>query len=164
MFSWTNWLLSCGRCNEKKWAHFPTRRGKPCLLNPVDDEPRQHIDFKRALILGLSERGQKTVDLLGLGRSPLNAARAIWLTFIESLLLLASFAHVREVKEEARNLLIWSMQDDAPYSAMVLSYISTMAPKLALPPVPHLLITEAGQQERIRQLVQQNADVIAQML
>jgi uncharacterized protein (TIGR02646 family) len=163
MFCWTNWLLSCARCNETKWAHFPSYRGQPCLLNPVEEDPRQHIDFKRAIILGLSARGLKTIQLVGLDRLPLNAARANWLTLIDSLLLLACFARMPEVREESRNLLIWSMQDDAPYSAMVLCYLSTKAPKLVRPTTPHPRIAETGQQERIRRLVQQNADAIAQI-
>jgi uncharacterized protein (TIGR02646 family) len=163
MFQWSNWLLSCGRCNQKKWAHFPACRGLPCLLNPTKEEPTEHIDFKRANILALSKRGQKTIRLVGLDRAPLNGARASWLTYIDSLLLLAALARQRNIKAESRNLLIWSMQNDAPYSAMTLAYLASRCPNLARPARPHPRIFEANQQERIMQLVKENADEISQI-
>jgi len=39
LFLWTNWLLSCGRCNDSKWRHFPMLGSLPCLLDPTVDDP-----------------------------------------------------------------------------------------------------------------------------
>ncbi len=162
MFAWDNWLLSCGRCNQKKWAHFPMCGDKPCLLNPIADEPGLYLDFQRAMILNISEseRGQETIRLVGLARMPLRSERASWLCRIDSLLLLASSGHSAQVKTDSRSLLIWAMQVDAPYSAMTVAYLRSKAPKLANPAVPHPYIAEAEQVERIRELVEAHADEI----
>jgi uncharacterized protein (TIGR02646 family) len=164
MFAWDNWLLSCGRCNQTKWKHFPMCGDEPCLLNPTTDDPILHLDFQRAMILGLSERGNETIRLVGLHRAPLRSERASWLCRVDSLLLLAVHGHSAEVRSESRNLLIWTMQDDAPYAAMTNVYLRSMTPKLASPPVPHPRIAEADQVERIRALVETHADEIAQIV
>ena len=65
-------------------------------------------------------------------------ARALWLLDIEKLLLLAIC--VPEVRTTARELLIWAMQDDAPYAAMARSYLRKQVPKLANPITPHPVI------------------------
>ncbi len=163
MFSWTNWLLSCVRCNQTKRIQFPMHRRVPDLLDPTRDDPLAHLDFNRSTILALSRRGRETIRLVGLDRQPLNGARAIWLTFVDALLLLAVLSQVPAVRQEARNLLIWSMQDDAPFSAMVLAYLKTRTPRLAVPVTPHLRVLEADQVERIRQLVRAHADEINQI-
>jgi uncharacterized protein (TIGR02646 family) len=163
MFAWENWLLSCGRCNQSKWAHFPMCAEGPSLLNPTTDDPRLHVIFQRAVILGLSQRGTDTIRLVGLGRMPLKSERASWLCRIDSLLLLASSGQSAHVKAESRGLLIWAMQDDAPYSAMTMAYLRLMAPKLVNPAVPHSYIAEADQVERIRELVEMHAEEIAQI-
>ncbi len=163
MFAWDNWLLSCGRCNQTKWAHFPMCGGEPCLLNPVADDPVVHLDFIGATILGLSERGQETIRLVGLHRAPLRSERASWLCRIHSLLLLAAHARSTEARTECRDLLVWAMQDDAPYAAMTRTYLRAKAPRLAHPPVPHPRIVEADQIERFFVLVETHADEIAQI-
>lgn len=163
MFAWDNWLLSCGRCNQSKWAHFPMAGDKPCLLNPAADDPRVHLDFHRAAILDLSPRGLDTIRLLGLARMPLKSERASWLCRIDSLLLLASSSQSAQVRTDSRSHLIWAMQDDAPYSAMTTAYLRTKAPKLANPSVPHPYIAEADRIERIRELIEVHADEIAQI-
>lgn len=163
MFAWDNWLLSCGRCNQVKWAHFPMCGDEACLLNPTADDPRLHLDFQRAVILGSSERGLETIRLVGLHRAPLRSERASWLCRIDSLLLLAAHGHSIHVRTECRNLLIWAMQGDAPYSAMTMAYLCSVAPKLANPLVPHPHVAEADQTERIRELVEAHADEIAQI-
>ena len=163
MFAWDNWLLSCGRCDQSKWAHFPMSGGEPCLLNPAADDPRVHLDFQRAVILDLSPRGMDTIRLVGLARMPLKSERASWLCRIDSLLLLASSGQSAQVRTDSRSLLIWAMQDDAPYSAMTVAHLRSMAPKLANPAVPHPHIAEADQVERIRELVEAHADEIAQI-
>lgn len=163
MFAWDNWLLSCGRCNQTKWSHFPMCGGEPCLLDPATDDPRSHLDFQRSVILGVSTRGAETVRLVGLARTPLRGERASWLCRIESLLLLACSATSAYVKVESRGLLIWAMQDDAPYSAMTSAYLRSIAPKLANPRFPHPRIVETDQVERIRRLVEAHADEIRQI-
>jgi uncharacterized protein (TIGR02646 family) len=164
MFDWSNWLLSCGRCNESKWKHFPDCGGMPCLLDPVDDQPGEHLLFHRQEVEGLSERGRETVLLLGLNRSPLTRERASWLVKVEALLLLASCANDKRVRIEARQLLIWCLQEDAPYCAMTRTFLCHEAPKLASPAEPHARVSEQDGLDRIAQLVSEHREEIRQLV
>jgi hypothetical protein len=139
MFDWENWLLSCGRCNEEKWKDFPEIDGQPQLLDPVNGDPGEHVDFRGAEIIGLTVCGQETIHLIGLDRYPLRNERGQWLSQIDALLLLAVLATDSATKQEAREHLVWAMQIDAPYSAMTKAYLSIKCPKLARPAVPHPL-------------------------
>jgi uncharacterized protein (TIGR02646 family) len=163
MFSWGNWLLSCGRCNESKWKHFPDCGGVPCLLDPSTDDPTGHIAFYFSEVEGLTFRGWRSIQMLDLQRSPLIRERSSWLTRIDSLLLLATLAVDEGVKVQARRLLIWSMQVDAPYSAMTTQHLVRRCPKLAQPVVPHPHIEEDDAPAKMRALVQQHRALIAEI-
>ncbi len=161
-FDWNNWFLSCGRCNQKKWTHFPDCDGQPCLLDPTAEEPSEHLDFLRAHVLAKTHRGEETVKLVGLNRSPLEEDRAEWLFKIHTLLLLCRW--VPGVSKEARELLIWAMQADAPYAAMARCYLQERTPRLANPETPHATVTPYGPQERIAGLVEQFADQFQELI
>lgn len=152
MFAWHNWLLSCGRCNGQKWAHFPYCGNEPCLVEPTTEEPEEHIDFFAAQIFPKTYRGEKTIKLIGLDRSPLEEERARWLMSINTLLLLAL---IPDTYDEARELLIWAMQADAPYAAMSRCYLNEKVPRLANPEIPHPFVKSSNQIERIATLVEQ---------
>jgi uncharacterized protein (TIGR02646 family) len=128
LFAWDNWLLSCGRCNDSKWLHFPMcDGGVPCLLDPTADNPDEHIGFAREHVAGLTRRGAETVRIVGLDRGPLEDERARWLLHVDALLLLA----IAPAKlGEARDLLVWCLQDEAPWAACTRAYLRTRAPKL----------------------------------
>lgn len=151
MFVWQNWLLSCGRCNDKKWAHFPDCDGQPCLLDPTTEDPNENIDFLGAQILDKTLRGAETIKLIGLNRTPLVEERAHWLMTINFLLLL--LCGMSEIYTEVRELLIWSMQPDAPYTAMTRAYLRRKVPRLANPDTPHPSLEPRNQLERIINLV-----------
>jgi uncharacterized protein (TIGR02646 family) len=153
MFDWSNWLVSCGRCNQKKWAHFPDCDGQPCLLDPTAEDPSGHLDFSRTRALAKTHRGAKTVELIGLNRSPLEDDRARWMMTVNALLLL--WRRATEVSAQARELLIWAMQVDAPYAAMTRCYLRELAPRFANPETPHAIITLHNPQEQIASLVEQ---------
>jgi uncharacterized protein (TIGR02646 family) len=156
MLNWQNWLLSCGRCNDKKWTHFPDCDGQPCLLDPTAEDPSMHLDFRGTQVLAKTRRGEETVKLVGLDRSPLEDERALWLIKIDLLLLLLCCAP--EASAEARQLLIWAMQADAPYSAMTRCYLRQKTPRLASPETPHAPVALHDPQERISNLVEQFVD------
>lgn len=128
VFAWNNWLLSCGRCNDTKWAHFPDCGGQPCLIDPASEDPALHIEFCGYIPVSKTRRGEITIKLIGLDRSPLEEERSRWLTGINVLLLLCLSP---EFRAEAREMLIWTMQDDAPYAAMTRCYLRQKAPRLA---------------------------------
>lgn len=162
MFAWQNWLLSCGRCNQKKWAHFPDCDGQPCLLDPAAEEPSEHLEFLAAQILDKTERGQQTIKLIGLDRSPLEEERAQWLMNINALLLLACC--VPTVAAQARELLIWAMQANAPYAAMTRCYLNDKTPGLANPQMPHPFIKSSNQLERMASLLEQHSDSLMDLV
>jgi uncharacterized protein (TIGR02646 family) len=134
-FVWENWLIACPVCNQNKGARFPLCNDEPCLLNPTVDRPENHVDFIAAQIIGLTERGGKTIDLVKLDRVRLDEMRSRWLMSIDQLLILICKAE--EVKDEIRTILIWAMQPNAPYSAMTKAYLARKTPKLASPKTPH---------------------------
>lgn len=152
-FEWRNWLLSCGRCNQKKWSHFPMCGQEPCLLDPGTDEPEKHLAFLGPSVIARTDRGQQTRLLLGLHRSPLEDARSRWLMQIDALLLLTLTAAARQ---EARRFLIWAMQADAPYAAMTRAYIERRSPKLARPAAPHPVIRLDDPMKQLRALVERH--------
>jgi uncharacterized protein (TIGR02646 family) len=152
-FDWENWLLSCGRCNDRKWAHFPDCDGVPCLVDPAAEDPELHIEFIGYVPVPKTRRGTETIQLIGLDRSPLEDERSRWLSYINGLLLLCISSANAEFRREARELLIWSMQDDAPYAAMVRCYLRARTPRLANPPQSHLPVRLDDPIGRIQQLV-----------
>lgn len=152
MFDWENWLSSCGCCNSNKWKHFPDCNGQACLINPCNENPKKHIEFLGENALSKTQRGKKTIKLIGLERSPLKEERAKWLLQINSLLLLC----LTPARSTARQLLIWAMQPDAPYSAMTYCYLSEKTPKLANPKVPHSIMNFDDPFKRIAQLIENN--------
>jgi len=164
MFDWRNWLLSCGRCNETKWKHFPDCGGKPCLLDPTVDEPGEHLLFHRQEVEGLDDRGRETIRLLGLDRSPLSRERASWLVKVGALLLLASCAKEPRVQSEARRLLIWCLQVEAPFCAMTRAFLADEAPKLANPRQPHPRVAEQDGLNRVAELVAEHREEIRQLV
>lgn len=82
-YDWRNLLYSCTLCNgnqgqgkgnkfpvsgDRSWAHDDDIAEEPMLLHPVFDDPVKHIEFdpKKGGLKALSDRGQATIDILGL--------------------------------------------------------------------------------------------------
>ncbi len=155
MFDWDNWLLACGRCNESKWAHFPLDdHGEPLLLDPTVDDPTAHMEFEHAFVGGTTPRGRETVRLLGLARGPLEDERARWLLFVDTLLLLAVTPYSLR---EARDLLVWCAQVEAPWSACARAYLARLAPKLV---TARRVTIEGDPVEKVRRLVDAHRDAL----
>ena len=100
--------------------------------------------------------------MVGLNRTPLEDERAQWLMTINALLLL--LCCVPEANTETRELLIWAMQAQAPYSAMTYCYLRQKTPRLADPETPHTPVTLRDPQERIAGLVEQYADRLCELI
>ncbi len=159
VFDWNNWLLSCGVCNDRKWKHFPYCEEKPCLINPCEDNPEEHITFIRSISIPKTLRGEKTIKIVGLNRIALEDTRTKWLLWIDCLLLLCLS---EDTKQASRNLLIWSMQRDSPYTSMTRAYLQEKSPRLASGDHPHLEIQEPLLQ--IEQLLELHRDKILEFL
>jgi len=160
MFDWDNWLLSCGICNEEKWKHFPEEEGKPLLLNPVEEEPSAHLYFVGPRLRGMTKSGKKTVELLELDRPLLRSERESWLNVVCCLLLCWVESNDENLRQECREHLIWTMQDDAPFAGMTRAYLREKCPKLANPTAPHQRLEERNRLEQIRELVEQRTALL----
>jgi hypothetical protein len=55
-----------------------------------------------------------------------------------------------------KNILIWAMQPEAPYTAMTRGYLEEKTPKLALPAHPHAHIDFPDGAEGLKRLVETN--------
>ncbi len=136
-FEWQNLLLACSICNGSahKGDKFPLKDGnvdKPLLLNPCDDDPGQHLEFEQARVVFLSERGQKTRNLLGLNRDELFDRRRELLHYLDYIR--------RTVEDYERNgnqamaqqgqaLLNMATSVEAEYTAMVRQFMATPLPE-----------------------------------
>lgn len=95
---WGNLLLACGRCNgaENKGAKFPLEDEDGPLVNPVEEEPSEHLRFdfdpalKLANVLGISKRGETTRKILGLNRPELVKRRS---DFVKKLWVISGRYH-----------------------------------------------------------------------
>ena len=148
-FAWTNWLLSCGVCNQTKWSHFPMCGPVPCLIDPASEDPTGHVDFAGVFPVGLTPRGEKTIELTSIDRSSLETERSLWLSRVDFLLLLMLNPASRAA---ARDLLLWALKPSAPYSSMTRAYLLDVAPKLALSPAASPAMTLDDAELQIRDL------------
>ncbi len=162
MFDWSNWLLSCGVCNTKKGRFFDGGNEDLRIIDPASEPPSDHIGFVGSIPLGLSSRGTETIKRLRLRREALNSYRTAWLAVV-GVLLLAALDGSLATRTAARRYLIWSMQDEAPFAAMVREFIGEMAPAFAKPAVPHPHIAGEGLVEDILRLVKRREPDIAQL-
>ena len=80
---------------------------KPILLNPEIDHPENHLTFDEfGQILGIDERGKKTVEILNLKRDPLLAARQEKINALLGDIKSACEARFKD-KIDASSFLVW---------------------------------------------------------
>jgi uncharacterized protein (TIGR02646 family) len=126
--AWDNLLLACGRCNgaENKGTKFPLADEGGPLVNPVENEPSEHLrfDFDRELklanVLGISPRGETTQKTLGLNRPQLLKHRS---KFVTKLWVIADNYHKDNAAREIIDLAICSKEE---YSAFALALKETL--------------------------------------
>jgi aconitase A len=94
---------------------------------------------------------------VALDRSALEEERSHWLVMLNSLLLLCL---VPQTRAQARALLIWTMQDEAPYTAMTRCYLRAMVPNLAGPQQPHPRVQLSDALEQMERLVSDHANAL----
>lgn len=162
-FAWENWLVSCQICNSHKHEEFPLCNGEPCLVNPCEEDPAQHLRFEGCLIFGQEPRGTETIRVFHLSREDLYTARNLYLLLVEQAL--NQMARTKEEKtslehQQARQLVIWAMQPEAPFAAMTRHYVGHRAPKLAHPATPHPYVPFAAVRALVEKLADQYSDKI----
>lgn len=78
-FQWENYLLSCSACNSNyKRTEFPLDGSdQPLLINPVEEDPRQHIAFSPSTgkYSDLTPKGSESIRVYGLNRNILTLGR-----------------------------------------------------------------------------------------
>jgi hypothetical protein len=112
-------LLACGICHgaEFKSDHFPGRADGGPIINPCEDDPALHFEFRfdaklgLASVYGVTARGQTTEALLGLNRQELRAYRS---QQAKKLAVLTLFA---ESNQEAKSLLEEAVESTSEYAA-----------------------------------------------
>lgn len=74
-----NILPACGECNCRKANTFPTdESGNPLLLHPRLDNYSEHIAIdENGILVGKTERGRWTIEVLQLNRPSLTEARKV---------------------------------------------------------------------------------------
>jgi uncharacterized protein (TIGR02646 family) len=88
-FTWLNYVLACSECNSKKNRRFPLDpEGAPLLLNPVEEEPLDHLAFSPSTgkYETLTPRGEESQNVYGLDRSTLVKGRLLNWVVLKALL------------------------------------------------------------------------------
>lgn len=145
-YDWKNLLLSCAECNRRFKKTFfplanPTERARshhddvtresPLFVDPVGQDPRDHIRFVDYLPTGITEQGRVTIDGLRLTRTNLTEDRLKKIDHLDlHLAILAGAARHPEDYElqtkamKAREFIEAARQPDAEFSSMAIDYIA----------------------------------------
>ena len=142
-YDWDNLLVSCERCNsshkgnlfplavQKRRArshHDDVTEERPLFLDPAQEDPRRHIRFRGEVPYGITKRGQKTIQGMGLRRPDLEEARREKLAplrRLHSLVELSKNFGDQDDIEKARKLLADACLPEAEYSAMVRDFLDS---------------------------------------
>lgn len=143
-YSWDNLLLACRTCNSKfKRTFFPlanpgerarshhddVTKEHPLFVDPVSQDPRDHIRFDEDTPEWITLEGRTTIDWLELRRSNLSKERRKLLNSIRFYVDVAlktahsDISELREVGREAREVIEDAQRPGAPFSSMVKDYV-----------------------------------------
>lgn len=106
-FNWDNYIWSCSICNSVfKGTKFPRdKKGLSLLVNPVRDNPREHLQFTPTdgKLVGCTRKGEETVKVLGFDRrGNLDATRKLAWRNVQRLI--ADYADARVAGDAERAL------------------------------------------------------------
>ena len=140
-YCWDNLLFSCCRCNNRKGSLFPLDDPKqrarnhhddvdaesPLFVDPARDDPRQHIRFRGAIAVPLTEKGHQTIKGMDLQRSRLRENRMQHLehlrTFHFALIHKDAMGITRDESASMRQQVEAAMRPDAKYSVMMMDFL-----------------------------------------
>jgi uncharacterized protein (TIGR02646 family) len=143
-YSWINLYLSCAECNSRfKGSVFPLvneadraknekddiKKEQPLLIDPGEDNPRDHIQFKFDKPIFFSYRGEQTIEILQLNEENLRKEREEKLSVIQSLIDLVNLAEERKDADwdktaaNARRILDESILPQSSFSSMIHDYL-----------------------------------------
>lgn len=160
VYDWNNLLFACKDCHQFKANYFPIKgkrviiSGKsdlpytkltlsdqaynveePLLLNPCIDHPNEHLGYGESTIIGLTPRGQLTIELLRLNRESLVNARLQAKVELTASLRNLSSTHKEKASEAMKYLRGLYLEEDK--SIPLLGYKKHLL-KEALPDDPNL--------------------------
>ena len=135
-YEWTNLLFACEECNRRhKKNEFPladpARRARthlddltnedPLFIDPAGEDPEAYIDFREHMpfATGGNERGERTLDALGLRRPELNTRREEHLALLKMIFDMAHLPGASpSERAHAQDLLHRMTSVSAEYAAM----------------------------------------------
>ena len=140
-YAWENLYPSCAECQSFKGTRFPVRDARaspgttgvalrderPLLLDPRHDDPEQHLVYSDdGHVASATEEGQTTIEVLGLNRVQLVAARLEALTGVraEWEAMTAQMSTKQGLDSLAFDHLF---ARDAPFSALRRQFLNTWA-------------------------------------
>ncbi|UVM24068.1 AAA family ATPase [Pseudomonas wadenswilerensis] len=141
-FEWSNYLPSCAECNALKGPRFPVqgprarvgaigealRQEKNLLLDPAEDDlDGVFLFLSDGKITSETERGQATIDVLGLNRSNLIKARSDDLRNLEHLQALMKN---RRPDKKSLEYLAQMVRPQSPFCAMRRQFVRAWAEKV----------------------------------
>lgn len=102
-YEWINLFICCSNCNSYKANKFPMdNEGKPLLIHPFIDDPEEHlvVAFEDGSLKPLTERGEITIDIIGLNRFDLRFRRKSAIDSIESIIKNPTIKNLPDTKFE----------------------------------------------------------------
>ena len=143
-YDWSNLLVSCGVCNTAwKQTYFPLRNERhrsrwhgdpiagehPMLVDPAAEDPRDHIRYAGDAPYALTQRGQATIDRLGLRRGDLREARK---ELLSTLTVLRDVTICLAPSDPARTTAETHLESVAEptkeFSSMVIDFLASTSP------------------------------------
>lgn len=139
-YQWDNLLVSCSKCNQSyKKNKFPLadnskralkhtddiNQEHPILIHPATEDPAKHITFNEEVPKGVTERGKRTIEILGLDNNFLNERRRDELIKIKLLYKMirnssqASDSSKTDASEYLHKCYINAQNGVAQYSSML---------------------------------------------
>ena len=142
-YSWANLYSCCPTCNRSGKKDLfplsnPDARARshaddvgeeaPLIVDPGRNDPRVHIEFRQEYAFGLTAKGAKTIEIIGLNRDALIELRGEHLSLLQTLLTLlrSSEAHGPQERadlESVRRLLAAAVEPAAPFSALARHFL-----------------------------------------
>jgi uncharacterized protein (TIGR02646 family) len=138
-YDWDNLYLSCSPCNQRNKKNLfpltnPKKRAqlhsndisveKPLLVDPGQEDPSQHLDFKAERPIANSPEGKRTIAILKLDRDILNEERLRHLKQMKALhdviKIAAQSPRNRELQDlavQAETVLELAMSDQGVFTA-----------------------------------------------
>ena len=146
-YCWDNLFLACAACNGEKGTTFPLedpgQRARSHhddlalegaeLVNPAEDDPRDHIYFEEDVPCHRTRKGQRTIDVLGLRRNDLQELKLSYLKEMKQLRFILGYSVDQNQTDFARKVacvLRDAMRECAKFSSMVIDFFKPADPLL----------------------------------